>query len=83
MQNPCRRQAIIKRRSNAALINARPGNGFSGLVTWYETPCAEYEMPCAGYENEMSMKFAVHRQGMKKLCTVRKQIQWNEKNSTV
>jgi hypothetical protein len=34
-----------------------------------------YEMLCAGYENEM--KFAVHRQGMKKLCTVR------EKNQSV
>jgi hypothetical protein len=32
---------------------------------------------CAGYENEM--KFAVHRQGMKKLCTVRKKNQRYEK----
>jgi hypothetical protein len=56
--------------------------GYGNEVTWYETPVAGYEMPCTGYENEMSMKFAVHRQGMKKICTVRTQIQRYEKNFT-
>jgi hypothetical protein len=49
--------------------------GYENVVTWYETPCAGYEMLNDGCENEISMKFAVHRQRYEKLRTVRKQIQ--------